>query len=304
MIIKIGLICCLSLTSISCVNRSADIADINKQWSTKPLENKKIHQLHSNTGGKIGSNFDKLIFTKDYVTDTSQIKDYPSALVLFTDKWYTKKQSRKLCEKVIDLDSSKDKKPEEQFKTFFLINEITGDPDTLNCNSLKYLYNYKGAKELVYKILIPHREQLNWIQRTYEQSKIRGPYVVVYTDESRNPKLIIDLNQLGERSTEYFVQNWQSVINGIVDDGSLNDPKKYVGKQLISNSKLNELDKKDSEANKDLWKEGAYCIGIVSATAVSSAAGGAVTSTVVLALSQTLIDAKSKCKAIIDIAQS
>lgn len=303
MIMKFSLICCLSLATSSCVKQSLDSEGIKKHWNLEPLENKNL-QSHNKSVENISANFDKLSFTKDFVTDINQIKDYPSALVLFTNKWYSKKQARKLCEKVIDLESSKGKIAKDQFKTYFLINDFTGDTDSLNCNSMKYLYNYEKATGLAYNILIPHRDKLNWFQRSYEESKIRGPYVVVYTDETQNPKLIIDLNQLGESSTEYFIQNWPNLIKGIVEEGSLNDPKKFVGKQIISNAKLEELRKKDSDVNKDLWKDGATCIGIVSASVVASVSGGAAATTVIITLSQTTFDAKSKCKSLIDISKS
>lgn len=241
-------------------------------------------------------------FKKAVITDFSEITHYPAAAVLLTDKWYTRKQASSICFRVNKLEMSSSS-VQSEFVTYFILRDNIKDlalSSNNGCKVITDMYDYNKSKEEAYRILLPHQDKLSIIKRAFEKSKIRGPFIVIYKD--RNEALIVDLNQLGEKSTTYFVENWGGLISLIIEHENIGNPRELVESTLKNSAQLKEKLEEDKAANKVLWKDGAKCLGVVG-VAVGAAGTAVGTGALVLTLGEVLTNDENRCAAILDVMQ-
>ncbi|MFG0589033.1 hypothetical protein ACF8D3_13495 [Acinetobacter sp. YQ_14] len=221
--------------------------------------------LNGKSGGQIlEEKYKGKIITRDFVYKTGDIDNFPAAIILLTDKWYTKEPASKLCERIIMLPPSKDKSKE--FVTYWLVDKKKLDSEESDCNYLKLMYNYSEAKAEIDRIFKDRFINKNLIQRIYGNITLRGPYIAIYEDKSRETDLIIDLNKLGPKSTEYFIENWSNILKTVEMRGSVKNPAASILAAIANDPKLKKLEREDLTDNLVLWSKAGVCVGLVAAS--------------------------------------
>ncbi len=212
------------------------------------------------------------LLTRDFVHSLDDIKYFPAATILLTDKWYTKKPSIKICERIVQLPISHNK--ENEFVTYWLVQKKKPSSDESNCDYLMNVYNYDEANKELQRLFKDKLENKNIVKRVYGKVKIRGPYIVIYDDEKRDTDLIIDLNRLGTNATEYFIENWDVILATVENRGSLENPGAAIHAALKEDKHLRDLDRKDLMDNLVLWTKAGVCVGLVAASVTTTTVVG------------------------------
>lgn len=245
----------------------------------------------------------KKVFTKSFVTDIKEIKYFPAAILLLTDKWYTKREALQLCKTVEKLSPADYAKHKEEFVTYFILKKQTNNFDQYNCSAVKDMYDYDKSKEEAYKLMIPHYSDLSIVRRSIEKAKVRGPYIVIYLDSIDGKKIIVDLNKLGEESTAFFVENWERLVYEIMKSDKVSTPKEFVENALENNQELLNKLEADKKANLNLWLKGTTCVGVLATSITTAGTSGAITG-LMITLGEKAVKESSTCSAILDIAKS
>lgn len=204
------------------------------------------------------------LLTRDFVHSLDEIKYFPAATILLTDKWYTKNPSIKICERIVQLAPSVEK--EDEFVTYWLVQKKKLSSKENNCDYLMNIYNFVAAKKELERLFKDKFENKNFIKRVYGKTTTRGPYIVIYENEKRDTDLIIDLNRLGPTATEYFIENWENILATVEDRGSLQNPGAAIKAALQEDKQLKAADRKDLMDNLVLWSKAGICVGLVAAS--------------------------------------
>lgn len=201
---------------------------------------------------------------------------------------------------------TKDKSNE--FVTYWLVDKKKLAADESDCNYLKRMYNYSQAKVELDRIFEDRLKNKNLIKKIYGQMSIRGPYIAIYEDKSRDTDLIIDLNKLGPASTEYFIENWSSILNTVEKRGSVKNPAAAILAAIDSDPKLSDLEKEDLKNNIVLWARAGVCVGLAAASISTTVAVGtnmnlSTLESITVTTGEGLKKNKSYCGAISEIAK-
>ncbi|MBK5649097.1 MAG: hypothetical protein I4N51_20230, partial [Acinetobacter sp.] len=200
----------------------------------------------------------------------NDIKDFPAAIILLTNKWYSKEASMEICKRFVQLAPSVDKKKE--FVTYWLVDKKKLKASESNCGYLSSMYNYDAATIELYRIFKGRLENKNIIKNVYGKMTIRGPYIAIYEDEKRDTDLVIDLNRLGPKSTEYFLKNWSKILEEIEDRGSVKNPSAVIETAIENDKTLSDKEKEDLKDNLILWGKAGVCVGLAAAAATTTIA--------------------------------
>lgn len=244
---------------------------IPKTVSTGAISDKSLPN-EKGDGRILEEKFKGKIITRDFVYQPSEILHYPAAIILLTDKWYTQEPASKLCERVIKLPPSKDKSKE--FVTYWLVDKKKLDSEESDCNYLKLMYNYSEAKAEIDRIFKDRFINKNLIERIYGNITLRGPYIAIYEDKSRETDFVIDLNKLGPKSTEYFIENWSNILKTVEMRGSAKNPAASILAAIANDPKLKKLEREDLTDNLVLWSKAGVCVGLVAASISTTVAVG------------------------------